>query len=266
MLKRTIFFTILMFSFYSVKANIVILNGLSHNYKVENGKVYKGKISIENTSNEPQSIKLFLQDFGYQSDGTIQYTVPDTNPKSNAEWIKMNTNLINLKPKQKTEVLYEITVPKQISQAGSYWSVIIVEPVDNIKPSNEKEGVNITSIVRYAIQIITDLDSEKAKPDLKFEGVKIEKEDKLQILKIAVANEGNLYCKLSVTIEIYNKKNGEKVGTFTSLPMGLLPQNSKSFHIDISKMPPEKYNAVLIATDSDENAFALNVELEIKND
>ena len=31
-------------------------------------------------------------------------------------------------------------------------------------------------------------------------------------------------------------------------------------------MPPEKYNAVLIATDEDENAFALNVELEIKND
>jgi hypothetical protein len=31
-------------------------------------------------------------------------------------------------------------------------------------------------------------------------------------------------------------------------------------------MPPEKYNAVLIATDEEENAFALNVELEVKND
>lgn len=266
MLKRTIFFIILMFSSYFVKANIVILNGLSHNYKVENGQVYKGKISIENTSNQTQNIKLFLQDFNYQSDGSIQYTVPNTNPKTNAHWIKLNTNLINLKAKQKTEVLYEITVPKQVADEGSYWSVIIVEPVDNIKPSNEKEGVNITSIVRYAIQIITDIDSEKAKPNLKFEGVKIEKEDKLQILKIAVANEGNLYCKPSVAIEIYNKKNGDKIATFSSLPMGLLPQTSKSFYIDISKMPPEKYNAVLIATDEDENAFALNVELEIKND
>lgn len=266
MLKRTIFFIILMLSSYFVKANIVILNGLSHIYKVENGQIYKGKISIENTSNEPQNIKFFLQDFGYQSDGSILYNTPNTNNKSNAEWIKLNTNLINLKAKQKTEILYEITVPKQVADVGSYWSVIIVEPVDNIKPSNETQGVNITSIVRYAIQIITDIDSEKAKPNLKFEGIKIEKEDKLQILKIAVANEGNLYCKPSIAIEIYDKKNGDKVATFSSLPMGLLPQTSKSFYIDISKMPPEKYNAVLIATDSDENAFALNVELEIKND
>lgn len=266
MLKRTIFFIILMFSAQFVEANIVILNGLSHSYKVENGQVYKGKISIENTSSQLQNVKLFLQDFKYQSDGTIEYNVPNTNPKSNTNWIKLNTNLISLKAKQKTEILYEITVPQQVADIGSYWSVIIVEPVENIRPSNEKQGVNITSIVRYAVQIITDVDSEKAKPNLKFEGLKIEKEAKLQILKIAVANEGNLYCKPSVTVEIYNRKNGDKIATLSSLPMGLLPQTSKSFFIDIGKIPADKYNAVLIATDEDENAFALNVELEIKND
>ena len=50
------------------------------------------------------------------------------------------------------------------------------------------------------------------------------------------------------------------------MPMGLLPDSSKSFYIDISKIPPDKYKAVIIATDENENAFALNVELEIKND
>lgn len=56
------------------------------------------------------------------------------------------------------------------------------------------------------------------------------------------------------------------MGNFSSLPMGLLPDTSKTFYIDISKLPPDKYNAAIIATDEDENAFALNVELEIKND
>lgn len=266
MIRRTLFLIIFLFSVCILQANIVILNGLSHNHKVENGQVYKGKISIENIGNQPQSVKLFLQDFTYQSDGSIHYTTPNTNIKTNTNWIKLNTNLISLKAKEKTEIFYEITVPKQITDSGSYWSVVIVEPVENIKPSNEKQGINITSVVRYAIQIITDIDSEKAKPDLKFEGVKIEKEEGKQILKIAIANKGNLYCKPTATIEIYNKKSGEKLGTFSSLTMGLLPQTSKSFHIDISKMPPNKYNAVLIATDEDENAFALNVELEVKND
>lgn len=266
MIKRILLSLIFVLQFCFLKAGIVVLNGLSHSYQVENGKVYKGKIEIENTGNQSQNVKLFLQDYSYKSDGTIYYSTPHTNSKTNTDWIKMNTNLVTLKAKQKTEVYYEITVPNNISEPGSYWSVIMIEPVEEIKPNDSKQGVNITSIIRYAIQIITDFDSEKAKPDLKFENVKIEKEEGKQILKVAIANKGNLYCKPTANIEIYNKKTGEKLGNFSSQASGLLPQTSKYFYIDISKMPPEKYNAVLIATDEEENAFALNVELEIKND
>ncbi|MFL9834829.1 WxL protein host-binding domain-containing protein [Chryseobacterium terrae] len=266
MIKRIFLLPIFIFQFCVLKAGIVVLNGLSHSYQVENGKIYKGKIEIENTGNQSQSVKLFLQDYSYKSDGTIYYSAPHTNSKTNTDWITVNTNLITLKAKQKTEVFYEIKVPESISEPGSYWSVIMVEPVEEIKPNDNKQGVNITSIIRYAIQIITDFDSEKAKPDLKFEGLKIEKEEGRQILKVAIANKGNLYCKPTANIEIYSKKTGEKLGNFSSQALGLLPGTSKYFYIDISKMPPEKYNAVLIATDEEENAFALNVELEVKND
>lgn len=266
MIKRIIVFSFFILQFVFLKAGIVVLNGLSHTYKVENGKIYKGKIALENTGNKTQSVKLFLQDFSYHSDGTIQYSAPHTNSKTNTDWIKMNTNLVTLKSKEKTEILYEITVPERLSDPGSYWSVIIVEPVEEINPNDSKQGVNITSIIRYAIQVITDLDAEKAKPDLKFEGMKIEKENSKQILKIALANNGNLYCKPTVAIEIYDKKSGQKTGSFTSQAMGLLPQTSKSFYIDLEKTPPSLYKAVLIATDEEENAFAINVELEVKND
>lgn len=249
-----------------VKAGIVVINGLTHSYQVENGKVYKGTIEIENTSTNPQNVKLFLQDLSYQSDGSIFYTEPLTNKRSNSNWVKLNTNLITLKGKEKTEVRYEIIVPNSLPDSGSYWSVIMVEPIDDIKPSDNKPGVNITSIIRYAIQIITDYDEEKAKPELKFEDVKIEKLEKEKILKIAIANNGNLYCRAIANVEIYERKNGQKVGSFSSQTMGLLPSTSKTFDINISKIPPNKYTAVVLATDEDENAFALNVELEVKND
>jgi uncharacterized protein (DUF2147 family) len=266
MIKSILVLLIFFLQFCFLKAGIVIINGLSHSYKIENGKVYKGKIEIENTGNQSQSVKLFLQDYSYRSDGTINYSAPKTNSRTNADWIKMNTDLVILKAKEKTEVYYEITVPNNVSEPGTYWSVIMVEPVEEIKPNDKKEGINITSIIRYAIQVITDLDSEKAKPDLKFEGVKIEKEEGKQILKVAIANKGDLYCKPTVDVEVYNKRTGEKIGNFSSKASGLLPKTSKYYHIDISKISPDKYNAVLIATDEEENAFALNVELEIKND
>ncbi|SEH26922.1 Protein of unknown function C-terminal [Chryseobacterium culicis] len=255
---------ILQFSF--LHAGIVILNGLTHSYKIENGKVYKGKVSIENTGSNPQNVKLFLQDFAYHADGTINYTELHTNKRSNGEWIKFSTNLVTLKGKEKTDVLYEITVPAQAIDPGSYWSVIIVEPVEDIKPTDNKPGVSITSVIRYAIQVITDFEAEKAKPALKFESIKVEKQEGKQTAKIAIANTGNLYCKPTATMEIYHRKTGEKVGTYSSLTMGLLPDTSKTFYIDISKIPPDKYKAAIIATDEEENAFAINVELEIKND
>lgn len=255
---------ILQFSF--LRAGIVILNGLTHSYKIENGKVYKGKVAIENTGSNPQSVKIFLQDYTYHADGTINYTALCTNKRSNGEWLKLNTNLVTLKGKEKTEIFYEITIPNQAMDPGSYWSVIIVEPVEDIKPSDSKPGVSITSIIRYAIQVITDFETEKAKPDLKFESIKVEKQEGKQTAKIAIANNGNLYCKPTASIEIYNRKTGEKVGTYSSLTMGLLPNTSKTFYIDISKVPPDKYKAAIIAADEEENAFALNVELEVKNE
>ena len=266
MIKRILLLITLILQFSFLHAGIVILNGLTHSYQVENGKVYKGKVAIENTGTSPQAVKLFLQDFAYHADGTINYTALRTNKRSNGEWIKLNTNLVTLKGKEKTEVLYEITVPNQTAAPGSYWSVIIVEPVEEIKPSEHKAGVSITSVIRYAIQIITDYETEKAKPNLKFESVKVEKQEGKQTLKVAIANHGNLYCKPTASVEIYNSKTGEKTGTYSSLVMGLLPDTSKTFYIDISKVPIGQYNATIIATDEEENAFALNVELEVKND
>ncbi|MGR3855771.1 MULTISPECIES: WxL protein host-binding domain-containing protein [Chryseobacterium] len=266
MIKRILILITLILQFSFLHAGIVILNGLTHSYKIENGKVYKGKVAIENTGSNPQSVKIFLQDYTYHADGTINYTVLRTNKRSNGEWLKLNTNLVTLKGKEKTEIFYEITVPNQAMDPGSYWSVIIVEPVEEIKPSDGKPGVSITSVIRYAIQVITDFETEKAQPDLKFESVKVEKQEGKQTVKVAIANNGNLYCKPTASIEIYNRKTGEKVGTYSSLTMGLLPDTSKTFYIDISKLPPDKYKAAIIATDEEENAFALNVELEVKND
>ncbi|GEN77461.1 WxL protein host-binding domain-containing protein [Chryseobacterium hagamense] len=257
---------ITVFSHFSfLQAGIVVLNGLSHTHKVENGKVYRGSIALENNGNKLQNVKLFLQDFTYHSDGTIHYSAPDSHTRTNSGWIRMNTNLVILKAKEKTEIVYEITVPDQVSGPGSYWSVIMVEPVEEIKPDENRHGVSITSVIRYAVQVITDINTERAKPDLQFEGIKLGKENGKRFLNVAIANKGNLYCKPTVTVEIYNKTTGQKTGTFSSLAMGLLPQTSKSFPIDLEKTPAAKYNAVLIATDEDENAFALNVELEVKD-
>lgn len=265
MLNRIASILVLLIIFHSANAGIVVSNGLTHIHKIESGNIVKGKISIQNTGTEAQNVKIYLQDLSYKSDGTIIYAQPNTHNKSNTSWIKLATNFITLKAGEKTDLLYEITAPDSIENAGSYWSVLIVEPVKEI-PLNNQSGVNITSVVRYAIQIITNYKTEDLKSDLKFESVKIVKEENRNVLKVAIANTGNIYCKTVASIELFNAKTGQKAGVFSSLPMSLLPNNSKMFSIDIGKILPGQYSTVIMASDEEENSFALKTELNIRND
>ncbi len=266
MKKYLILFLSLVFHFHLVQAGIVVHNGLSHFFQVENGNKYIGKIVLENTGNETSQVKIYLQDVSYCADGTINYNAPGTEKKrSSAGWIQLSTNLLTLKPGEKTDFLYEMNVPNQLDAKGSYWCVVIVEPVKDIKP-NDKVGVSIASVIRYAILVVADIYSESAKVDLKFENVKIVKEDNKRILKVAIANTGELFCKPVPFIEVYDKKTGQKKGRFTGTAMGLLPDNSKSFSINIESLSPGLYNAVLMAIDENDNTFALKTDLEIGNE
>jgi len=172
MYKYFIILVCMLYPYNLIKANIVVLNGLSHQHHTEKGKVYRGTIEVQNLGKTNKSVKLYLQDLSYNADGAIEYSEPGTNKLTNTDWLKLNTNLIELFPGEKREVPYEITVPNHISTPGSYWSTFIVEPIAEISPTNEKNiGIQIQSIVRYAIQIITNYTTLSLSPELKLENI-----------------------------------------------------------------------------------------------
>lgn len=263
MIRYVLLLALLFFIKVNSQGGIVVLNGLTHLYQTDKGQIYKGKIEIQNTGDSPQSVKLYLQDLTYSYDGTIQYSEPSTNKKTNTNWIKLNSNLVNLKQKEKTEIYYEITVPDSISLPGSYWSTIIVEPVDELVPFDNKAGVQITSIVRYAIQIITNYSTQNLKPALLFKHIEVNQSTPKKLVKVALENTGLLFCKPTTSIEIYNKTSGEKVAHLFSQAMGLLPGTSKYYPIEVDEVPNGQYKVILYATDQDQNTFALEVDLEI---
>lgn len=245
------------------RANIVVLNGLTHTYKTEKEKLYSGKIEMQNTGPLPRTVKLFLQDLSYSHDGTILYTDPHTNSRTNADWIELSTDLVNLAPGQKVEVIYQVSVPDTVRQVGSYWSTIIVEPQEDINPQNEREGVQITSVVRYAVQVITDYVMGPLSAELKFEKIGVERTGQTKILNVALSNKSHIYCRASAMIELYDLQGNMVGGQLQSPAMGLLPGNSKTFSIDIGKIPPGTYRGVVFAADQEENTFAMNIDLEI---
>src|SRR5690606_7804744 len=71
----------------------------------------------------------------------------------------------------KMDVYYEITIPENI-EPGSYWNVVMVEPVDDIKP-DESKGVKVNTVVRYAVLLVTTTMDAVAEAKIIFKSVNL---------------------------------------------------------------------------------------------
>lgn len=249
-----------------VKANIVVTNGLTHQFKMEKGQVYKGKIELQNIGIDDKNVKLYLQDASNGANGNVNYTEPGTNPSSNANWIKISTNQLELKSGEKTEVMYEIKVPENITNPGSYSSILMIEPIEHFSPNKaENKGIQINSIIRYAIQLISDYDTQGLKPNLNFESINIENENTERTLNIMLANKGKIYTKAKIFLEIYEFENSTRIeGEFESQLINLLPNITKMFTINISNLKKGKYKAIAFANDENDNIFALEFDFDVE--
>jgi len=263
-IKKIFFFISILITCNCAFSNIVVTNGLTHKHKIKEGIVYKGFISVENTSKSVQNVKIYQKDYSYKANGTSEYNDSGLNNRSNINWIKLNTNLLRLEAKGKANIAYEIIVPKDID-VGSFWSVIMIEPIDEIKPSNDKPGLQIKSVIRYSIQIITTND-QPAEALLNFDSMNLNKTDGKRVLEIDISNNGQLYHTVEVSIQIFDNKSGANKGVYKSNLLSLLPNNSKRFSIDLSTVAPGKYNAAIFSTSDEDHIFGINTELDIPNE
>ena len=269
MTKKYLFFVIvLLFNLTLTNASIVVLNGLTHRYIVEHGMLYKGVISIQNTADINQNVRIYLNNYAYKATGEIYYLEPGNgaNNRSNALWVDLNVEYLILKPKEKYDLHYEITVPDTTEFDGSYWSLVMIEPVDFITPKDHNEGLNVRSVVRYAIQLITTLNEDTSIASLEFQNVNIVNESGKRFLQVDIINKGDLYHKVTASAEFFESREGTETGLFKSNIQSLLPNNSKRFTIDISSVPTGNYSTVLLADSGDDNLFGLNLEIIIKNE
>lgn len=245
-------------------ASIVITNGLTHNYKLKEGTLQKGIITIENTSDVAQNVKLYQQDYSYNVTGASFYEEFGKNKRSNLKWIKLNTNLLKIEGRSKTNVSYEVVIPEN-TVAGSFWSVIMVEPVDDIVPSNTKGGIELKTVIRYSIQIITT-NEKPANALMTFDAIDLKKSEGKHFLELAISNNGELFHTVEASIELFDSKDGSNKGKFKSDVLSLLPNNSKLFKIDLSSIPAGNYNASVLAYSTEDHVFGINIELKIPNE
>ncbi len=251
-------------AFAEMSLNVV--GDLSHVFTLDPGGKARGEILLENQGDSDGEVKVYLQDYLHYADGRNLFQKAGGLPRSNASWISATPNQATIPAKGTLKISYSLAVPADPSLKGTYWSVLVVEPVPKtlLTPKAPQDEVNlqVLTVTRFAVQMITTIGRTGA-TSLRFSDRRLVKEEKHRLLELDVENAGERLLSPHVWAELFNTQ-GQPAGQVDGSRHRIYPGCSSRFQLDLSALPPGEYKAVVVADNGDENVFGANYTLELK--
>jgi len=245
-----------------VAASISVIGSLTREYTVKPGDRVQGTITIQNNGETSADAKIYQTDYMFFCDGHSEYGDPGKKRRSNASWIRYSPTYVTVPAKEKLVVNYTITIPQSDTLRGTYWSIIMIEQVPEIKPEAEQEGISIKAIMRYGVQMITHLGDSGVR-NLRFIGSRLINEDGKRIFLVDIENTGERLLRPFVWVELYDF-NGKMVGRYDGRKLRTYPGTSIRQRIDLSDVPKGRYKALVVADCGNEDIFGITYEFAIQ--
>lgn len=261
-MKRNLYFTILLtfiFATIDIHAAVEVLGSLKIVHNSNPGDVIKGQIKLLNSEQTDQEVRIYQTDYLYNFKDETFYQEPGNFKRSNIGWMQYSPKTVILRPKETRNIDYEITVPIGDSIKGTYWSVIMIEGVTPIDPT-QKGDMSIRTVTRYAVQIINEM-NKKGEGILKFMDPTLIKRDNKVFLAVDLENNGDHFISPEVSIELYDQ-DGSLVKKIIASKRGVYPTTSTRFLLDLEGIPSKKtYTAMIVAAGADNDVFGLEYTL-----
>jgi len=227
------------------------------------GETYRGTFEVSNTGSEPEAVIVFQTDYLCFSDGSNRYDAPGQLERSNADWITIRPNRIELPAGQSAEIAYEVRVPNDSTLIGTYWSMIMVEQVSALPDTSDLAGnqSRIRQVIRFGIQCVTNFGTSGVH-ELKFIGTQLVKtEDNGTELWIDVENTGECLAIPVTWIELYDT-TGYHIDRYDGSRKRIFPGGSVRFRMNLSDLSSGHYKALVVLDSGDQEVLGARLELE----
>jgi hypothetical protein len=248
-------------------ATVSVAGPLAYDYVVQIGRTYEGSLEIRNTSDAPASVRIYQTDYLFYTDGTVVYGEAGTVARSNARWITVSPGEARLPAGESATVRYSIKVPDDPALAGSFWSVLMVEPSPE-KASTVAAGkdasstVAIQQIVRYAVQISTQV-GDTGDLDLRFSQLQLAADLAGRHLLVDAENTGDRWYRATVWAELYDA-NGGLVGRYDAGASRMYPGTSVRFRCTLAGVKSGSYSALIVADCGGDDVYGVTVNVVLQ--
>lgn len=248
-------------------AGVSVVGSLARENTVVPGDRYEGDIMVRNNDEKPVEVRAYKKDYLFYADGRNLYNESGSTPRSNAAWLTVQPAQVTLPPMGTGMFHYTVQVPKGAELKGSYWSLLMVEPMapPAVLPSQEKKkiSVGLQTVIRYAIQIATDI-GDSGEWKLAFRDKRLVMSGGKRVFELDIENTGERWLSPVVWIDLYNSA-GTKVGRFESSQKRIYPGCSVRHQMDLTGVPAGTYNALAVADNRDDHVFGGQYEIVIRD-
>lgn len=237
------------------------------------GGQYTEVLALNNKNNpKPIELKLYQHDYLFTADGTNEYPPPGTIPRSNAKWVQLSESRLIVPADTIKEVPYQVNVPNNPGLSGSYWSLIMVEPITEgslesalsgeSKPSKQFH-VGVVQVMRYAVQVISHI-GQTGQKKLTFKNAKMDYKEGKAFFIVDIFNVGERALRVKLWSDVYDAV-GQSKGKFPSSSLyTTFPGTSARFITEVSSLGAGKYQTLTVADGGGDAVFGIKLNLTIK--
>lgn len=250
-----------------VAASVAVVGALSRRMDLTPGQEVQGRVIVRNQSDKAQTVRAYLRDYQRSFDGTTSYDEAGEQDRSNSSWVHIMPREQTIPARGTASFNYIVRVPDEPGLNGTYWSMLMVEPVaaSVLEPPPEvQEGqvrIGIGTVVRTGIHLITQI-TGTGRADLSFLDRALERENGRPVLRLDMENTGERHLRMAVWAELFDEE-GFSIGRFDAPRQGLFPGNSARVQVPLSGVPPGTYQALVVADDGGDNVFGARYEIVI---
>jgi len=247
----------------SATASVFVVGSLVRNKNVRPGETFEGLVLLRNTGSEPAEVKVSQTDYTFYADGRSRYGEPGTTPRSNARWISVAPSQLTIPEHETAGVSYRVSVPTQDNLSGTYWSMLMIEPVASpvARAANPDTGVHVQTVVRFGVQIATEV-GDGGSGTLQVTNKRLWEDGPKRWFLLDAENAGNRVMIPAIWVELFNKE-GISVGKFEGERSRIYPACSVRYHVDVSEVPPGQYTALVILDNGDDHVMGAQYEMAI---
>lgn len=197
--------------------------------ELEAGQQAEGKLTVINDGQVPYSFVLYARPFSVKNE-SYEPNYTEVNDRTEAyQWVQFEKTQLELKPGERTEIGYTMTVPQNASPGGHY-AVLFAET----QPSNDQSSVARKKRVGSLLYITISGDLSYQGKLASWEAQSFQTKAPVASL-VRIENSGNVHFIANATItydNIFGKKQFEQ-----NQEMIILPGTTRRLSVNWEKPP-----------------------------